>query len=116
MSRTGAFEKRLDNSDIASLEGSLPETMVIVLNGRSTNGRTSTRFDGPGNALSAKGLELTNAMKTEGQSTELADRGVVDDPSHSPPGGEYPSGTTAGIRSLPAGAAVQFDIIAATAQ
>lgn len=109
----GAFGKRTGHSDLVFLEGTLPETDGGILSDCSIETQVATAFDRLEAALAARGLDLEDVMKVEVQLTDPADRDVVDDVYQSRFDGEYPPRTTIGVCSLPGGAAVQFDVIAA---
>ncbi|MDQ2052664.1 RidA family protein [Natronolimnohabitans sp. A-GB9] len=111
---TGAFGKRTGHSDLVFLEGILPETDGEILSDCSIEAQAETSFDRLEAVLAARGLDLQDVMKVEVQLTDLATRDVVDGVYQSRFDGEYPPRTTIGVCSLPGGAAVQLDVIAAS--
>ncbi|THE64726.1 RidA family protein [Salinadaptatus halalkaliphilus] len=109
----GAFGTRTGRSDLVFLEGMLPEASGTIVNDRSIEAQMSACFDRLEAVLASRGLDLSNVMKVTVQLTDTADRDVVDDVYRARFDGEYPPRTTMGVCSLPAGAAVQLDVIAA---
>lgn len=109
----GAFGRRTGRSDLVFLEGILPEADGEILSDRSIGAQLERCLDRLESVLAARGLALADVMKVEVQLTELADRRVADTVYRDRFEGAYPPRTTVGVCSLPGGAAVQLDVIAA---
>ena len=109
----GAFGSRTGHSNLLFLEGMLPESDGRILSDRSIEEQTSSCFDRLESVLASRGLSLEDVMKVQVQLTDPADGAVVDEVYQDRFDGEYPPRTTVGVCSLPGGAAVQFDVIAA---
>lgn len=110
---TGAMGARIGNSDLIFFEGILPEEDSTVLNDLSTEEQTERCFERLKSLLSDHHVDLSDVMKFEVQVTAAAEKGIVDRVYQQRCNDPYPPRTTVGVCSLPGGADVQFDVIAA---
>lgn len=109
----GAFGRRTGHSDLVFLEGILPEADGRILSDRSTDVQLERCLDRLEFVLATQGLGLADVLKVELQLTDLTDRSAADAVYRDRFEGTYPPRTTVGVCSLPGGAAVQLDVIAA---
>ena len=112
-SNVGAFGSRTGHSNLLFLEGILPESDGKILSDRSIEAQTSSCFERLESVLASRGLSLGHVMKVEVQLTDPSDGAAVNEVYQDRFDGEYPPRTTVGVCSLPGGAAVQLDVIAA---
>ncbi|ADJ14746.1 RidA family protein [Halalkalicoccus jeotgali] len=110
---TGAFGQRSGSSDLLFLEGVLPERDGNVLNTHSIDEQTVACLDRLEAMLDRRGATLENVMKVEVQLTDLDVREAVDEVYRARFDGEFPPRTTVGVCSLPGGAGIQLDVVAA---
>ncbi|MWV65391.1 RidA family protein [Halorubrum sp. JWXQ-INN 858] len=111
----GAFGKRTGSSDLRFFEGVLPEIGGEVLNDHSVEEQFSTALDNLESALADnRNLTLNDVMKLEIQVTDPSAAEAVDHVYESRfDDVELPPRTVVGVCSLPGGADVQLDVIAA---
>lgn len=109
----GAFGKRTGKSDLVFFEGILPEEEGDVLNGLSTEEQAHRCFDRLETLLSERRVELADLLKVEVQVAAGTEIEAVDDVYQARFAEPYPPRTTVGVCSLPGGADVQLDVIAA---
>lgn len=110
---TGAFGQRVGDSDLVFLEGILPEENGEVLNGVSIDKQALKCFDQLEATLDRRNATLEDILKVEVQLTDISECDAVDDVYQTQFDGEYPPRTTVGVCSLPGGAGIQLDVIAA---
>lgn len=109
----GAFGKRTGSSDLVFFEGILPEADGKVMNSYPIEEQMSVAFDRLESLLSTRQVGLSDLMKIEVQLTDTAHTDLAGDAYRERFDGEYPPQTTVGVCSLPGGADVQLDVIAA---
>ena len=111
----GAFGKRTGHSDLIFLEGVLPEVDGDVLNNHSIEEQVSTALDNLEAALAnRRNATFDDVMKVEIQLTDPNAAEAVDHVYESRfDDVDLPPRTVVGVCSLPGGADVQFDVIAA---
>jgi 2-iminobutanoate/2-iminopropanoate deaminase len=113
--KTGAFGKRTGSSDLLFVEGTLPKDDGEVLNDASIEAQAEAAFDNLESKLSARRNKgLADVMKLEIQLTDPEAAEVVDEIYRSRfDDVAFPPRTVVGVCSLPGGADVQLDAIAA---
>ncbi|MBP1923776.1 MULTISPECIES: RidA family protein [Halorubrum] len=111
----GAFGKRTGSSDLRFFEGILPEVEGELLSGHSIEEQFTTALDRLESALADnRNLTLNDVMKLEIQLTDPSAAEAVDHVYESRfDDVELPPRTVVGVCSLPGGADVQLDVIAA---
>ncbi|WP_306055380.1 RidA family protein [Natronococcus wangiae] len=109
----GAMGSRIGSSDLIFLEGILPEKDGEVLNDLSTEEQTELCFERLKSLLSARRVDLSTVMKFEVQMTTAAEKEAVDRVYQNQFEDQFPPRTEVGVCSLPGGADIQFDVIAA---
>jgi 2-iminobutanoate/2-iminopropanoate deaminase len=112
---TGAFGKRTGSSDLLFVEGTLPKDDGEILNMSSIDEQAEVAFDNLESKLSERwNRTLADVMKLEIQLTDPDDGKIVDEIYESRFGDvEFPPRTVVGVCSLPGGADIQLDVIAA---
>ncbi|ELY46388.1 RidA family protein [Natronorubrum tibetense] len=111
---TGAFGQRTGESDLIFFEGILPEIDGEVLNTHSIEEQAATCFDRLESVLETRDVTLEDVMKLEVHLTDPDASEAVDTVYDSRfDGVEHPPRTVIGVCSLPGGADVQFDVVAA---
>lgn len=110
---TGAFGRRTGHSDLVFLEGILPERDGNILNGLSIDEQASECFNQLEATLDRRNTTLEDTLKVEVQLTDISQRDAVDGVYQTRFNEEYPPRTTVGVCSLPGGAGIQLDVIAA---
>jgi len=111
----GAFGKRTGSSDLRFFEGILPEVDGEILSDHSIEEQFSTALDNLESALADnRNLTLDDVMKLEIQLTNPSAAEAVDHVYESRfDDVRLPPRTVVGVCSLPGGADVQLDVIAA---
>ena len=111
----GAFGKRTGHSDLIFLEGILPKVDGDVLNNHSIEEQVSTALDNLEAALAnRRNATFDDVMKVEIQLTDPSAAETVDHVYEDRfDDVDLPPRTVVGVCSLPGGADVQFDVIAA---
>ena len=111
----GAFGKRTGHSDLIFLEGVLPEVDGDVLSDRPVEEQVSIALDNLETVLgSRRNATFGDVMKVEIQLTDPSSAEAVDHVYESRfDDVELPPRTVVGVCSLPGGANVQLDVIAA---
>lgn len=111
----GAFGKRTGHSDLVFFEGFLPTVDEEVLNDRSIDEQVDVALDNLETALDGRrGMTLADVMKVEVQLTDPDTAEAIDHVYESRfDGADLPPRTVVGVCSLPGGADVQIDVIAA---
>ncbi|PAU84670.1 enamine deaminase RidA [Halorubrum salipaludis] len=112
---TGAFGKRTGSSDLRFFEGILPEIDGEVLSNHSIEEQFSTALDNLESALADnRNATFGDVMKLEIQLTDPSAAEAIDHVYESRfDDVELPPRTVVGVCSLPGGADVQLDVIAA---
>lgn len=110
---TGAFGRKTGHSDLVFLEGILPEQNGEILNSLSIDEQASKCFDQLEATLDRRNTTLEDILKVEVQLTDISQRDTVDGVYQTRFNEEYPPRTTVGVCSLPGGAGIQLDVIAA---
>ncbi|WP_200531703.1 RidA family protein [Halorubrum sp. LN27] len=112
---TGAFGKRTGSSDLRFFEGILPELDGEVLSNHSIEEQFSTALDNLESALADnRNATFGDVMKLEIQLTDPSAAEAIDHVYESRfDDVELPPRTVVGVCSLPGGADVQLDVIAA---
>ncbi|WP_122090583.1 RidA family protein [Halalkalicoccus subterraneus] len=110
---TGAFGQRTGSSDLLFFEGILPERDGEMLNGLSIDEQADECLDRLEAMLDRQDATLADVMKVEVQLTDLDEREAVDEVYRARFDGEFPPRTTVGVCSLPGGAGIQLDVVAA---
>lgn len=110
----GAFGKRTGESDLIFLQGILPEINGDVMSGRSIEEQSGAVLDRLELMLSNRGVSLENVMKIEIQLTDPDVAEAVDSVYRSRfEDVGFPPRSVVGVCSLPGGADVQLDVVAA---
>ena len=109
----GAFGKRTGSSDLVFIEGILPETERGIMSDYPIEEQMSVALDRLESLLSTRQIALSSIMKIEVQLTDAAHTDTADDMYRKRFDGKYPPRTTVGVCSLPGGADIQLDVIAA---
>ena len=111
----GAFGKRTGHSDLIFLEGVLPKIDGNVLSSHSIEEQVSTALDNLESALAnRRNATFDDVMKVEVQLTDPSTAEAVDHVYESRfDDVDLPPRTVVGVCSLPGGADVQLDVIAA---
>ncbi len=111
----GAFGKRTGSSDLRFFEGFLPEADGSILSDHSIEEQFSTALDNLESALADnRSLTFGDVMKLEIQLTDPSAAEAIDHVYASRFDDiELPPRTVVGVCSLPGGADVQLDVIAA---
>jgi len=111
----GAFGKRTGSSDLRFFEGILPKVDGKLLSNHSIEEQFTTALDRLESALADnRNLTLNDVMKLEIQLTDPSAAEAVDHVYESRfDDVELPPRTVVGVCSLPGGADVQLDVIAA---
>ncbi|WP_418282977.1 RidA family protein [Halorubrum sp. DTA98] len=111
----GAFGKRTGSSDLRFFEGILPESGGEVLSDRSIEEQFSTALDNLESTLADnRNATLNDVMKLEVQLTDPSAAEAIDHVYESRfDDVQLPPRTVVGVCSLPGGANIQLDVIAA---
>jgi len=111
----GAFGKRTGSSDLIFFEGILPEAGDELLSDHEIEEQVATAFDNLESKLADRGDKtLADVMKIEVQLTDPDAAEAVDAVYESRFDDiEFPPRTVVGVCSLPGGADVQLDVVAA---
>lgn len=83
------------------------------MNESSIDEQASKCFDQLEATLDRRNTTLEDILKVEIQLTDISERDAVDDVYETRFGEEFPPRTTVGVCSLPGGAGIQLDVIAA---
>ncbi|SDK45406.1 RidA family protein [Natronorubrum texcoconense] len=111
---TGAFGQRTGESDLIFFEGIVPKIDGEVLNTHSIEEQTATCFDRLESVLETRNVTLDDVMKVDVHLTDPDASEAVDTVYDSRfDGVEQPPRTVVGVCSLPGGADVQLDVVAA---
>ncbi|ELZ56842.1 MULTISPECIES: RidA family protein [Halorubrum] len=111
----GAFGKRTGSSDLRFFEGILPESDGDIISDRSIEEQFSTTLDNLESALAdSRQATFGDVMKLEIQLTDPSAAEAIDRVYESRfDDVDLPPRTVVGVCSLPGGADVQLDVIAA---